>query len=65
MNPPERSEIRMGAFAVLKDEQGRVLLVYRMDRDPWCLPGFGERSPLQALRELRLGEKFSSPSEGL
>ena len=33
------SSVKIGAFAVLKDEQSRILLLHRNDRDQWCLPG--------------------------
>ncbi|MDO8425503.1 MAG: NUDIX domain-containing protein, partial [bacterium] len=28
-----------GAFAIIADEQGRILLAHRTDRDAWNLPG--------------------------
>ncbi|HLF26367.1 MAG TPA: NUDIX domain-containing protein [Anaerolineae bacterium] len=37
----------IGAFAIIFDEQGRVLLCHRRDRDMWNLPGGGvERGEL-------------------
>jgi len=32
---------RIGAFAIIRDDQGRVLLGYRRDCDYWGLPGGG------------------------
>jgi ADP-ribose pyrophosphatase YjhB (NUDIX family) len=37
----------LGAFAIILDEQGRVLLCHRRDKDAWILPGGGvERGEL-------------------
>jgi ADP-ribose pyrophosphatase YjhB (NUDIX family) len=47
----------LGAFAVIRDDQGRVLLCHRRDRDAWNLPGGGVSSgelPTEAVvRETR------------
>lgn len=32
---------KIGAFAIILDEQGRVLLCHRRDIDAWNLPGGG------------------------
>jgi ADP-ribose pyrophosphatase YjhB (NUDIX family) len=48
---------RLGAFAVIVDEQGRVLLCHRRDVDRWNLPGGavedGEAPWQAAVREVR------------
>lgn len=48
---------RLGAFAVIADEQGRVLLCHRTDLDMWNLPGGvveHDEAPWQAVvREVR------------
>jgi 8-oxo-dGTP pyrophosphatase MutT (NUDIX family) len=49
--------MRMGAFAVILDDQRRVLLCHRRDMDAWNLPGGGveaEEAPWDAVvREVR------------
>jgi len=49
--------MRAGAFAVIFDERGRVLLCHRRDMDAWNLPGgrveAGEAPWDAALREVR------------
>ena len=49
--------MRAGAFAVIFDERGRVLLCHRRDIDAWNLPGgrveAGEAPWDAALREVR------------
>jgi 8-oxo-dGTP pyrophosphatase MutT (NUDIX family) len=38
------TKFSIGAFAILFDDQGRVLLCHRRDRDMWNLPGGGVES---------------------
>ncbi len=38
---PERHKFSVGAFAIILDENRRVLLCHRTDKDLWNLPGGG------------------------
>lgn len=48
---------KMGAYAVIKDQAGRVLLIHRTDVDVWQSPGggveFGEAPSEAVIREVR------------
>ena len=50
-------ELRIGIFATIVDDAGRVLLVHRRDHDFWCQPGGGlelEEAPWEGvIREAR------------
>ena len=39
---PRQTLFSIGAFAILFDDQGRVPLCHRRDRDMWNLPGGGD-----------------------
>ena len=51
------AKFSIGAFGIIFDEQGRVLLCHRRDRDMWNLPGGGMESgelPVEAvIREIK------------
>ena len=54
---PAPIAFRLGAFAVIRDDVGRVLCCHRRDRDMWNLPGggveVGEAPWEAAIREVR------------
>lgn len=59
MSQPSQPDRRftLGAFAIIFDDQGRVLLCHRRDRDQWNLPGggveLGELPTEAAVREAK------------
>ena len=56
-HPPDVASFTLGAFAIILDEQWRVLLCHRRDHDLWNLPGGaverGEAPWEAVLREVR------------
>jgi ADP-ribose pyrophosphatase YjhB (NUDIX family) len=75
----ERSGHRVGVFATIRDERGRVLLVHLRDCEFWCQPGGGleaGEAPWQGVmrevreetgldvRVVRLAGVYSWPAEG-
>ena len=52
-----KNKFTIGAFAIIKDGQGKILLCHRIDRDMWNLPGGAvekDESPWDAVvREVR------------
>ena len=54
---PKPNSIVPAVTAVVEDDQGRVLLIHRVDNDRWALPGgqveVGERVAETVVREVR------------
>lgn len=48
-------QIRAGCSAVIRDEQGRILLTKRSDNGRWCLPG-GHIDPGESVAEATVRE---------
>jgi 8-oxo-dGTP pyrophosphatase MutT (NUDIX family) len=56
-NAPKPNSIVPAVTAVVEDDEGRVLLIHRVDNDRWALPGgqveVGERVAETVVREVR------------
>lgn len=54
---PQKRLFTLGAFGMIFDESGRVLLIHRNDRDVWGLPGggieYGEKTNETIMREIK------------